>query len=64
MDAKIQFRQVLVAFKDPKTWLMSYITASISMALAAFVVFLPTFIREFGFDRRKSGDQMFIIIHV
>jgi hypothetical protein len=53
LDTDIDLKQVWVAFKDPKTWLMSYIIACIGMALAGFGAFLPTFIKEFGFDRRE-----------
>lgn len=53
MDARVSWPQVLLALKDVKTWLMAYITASIGLALAAFGVFLPTFIKAFGFSPRK-----------
>ncbi|QYS92908.1 MFS domain-containing protein [Trichoderma simmonsii] len=60
MDARVSWPQVLLALKDVKTWLMAYITASIGLALAAFGVFLPTFIKAFGFSPLTT--QLYSII--
>ena len=50
--------QVVVAAKDPKTWMMAYITGSIGMAIAAFSAFLPTFINSFGFSPSKISETV------
>ncbi|CAM1507619.1 Fc.00g072600.m01.CDS01 [Cosmosporella sp. VM-42] len=60
MHAKIRFWQMLEAFKDPKAWMFAYIVATMGVALAAFGVFLPTFIKEFGFSRLTT--QLYTMI--
>lgn len=45
---------MIEAFKDPKTWMLAYIVATLGVAMSAFAVFLPTFVNEFGFSKRTS----------
>lgn len=45
---------MLVAFKDPKCWFLAMIVATHAVCIAGFGVFLPTFIRAFGFSPRES----------
>lgn len=53
-DAKLQSFQIWWALKDYKTWLMAVTVAAPCLDVAAFGVFLPTFVKEFGFSRCKS----------
>lgn len=53
-DAKLQPFQIWWALKDYKTWLMAVIVAAPCLDVAAFGVFLPTFVRGFGFSRCES----------
>lgn len=43
-------RQILTAFMDIKTWLGAVMIAGVALANTAFVIFIPTFILEFGFS--------------
>lgn len=47
--AKFEMRQVWMALKDPKCWLGSVLTGAQGVGIGAFSVFLPTFVKEFGF---------------
>ncbi|KAH8691151.1 retrograde regulation protein 2 [Talaromyces proteolyticus] len=52
--------QVLKALKDPKTWLDAVTVGAFGLAVAAFSLFLPTFINAFGFSPLRT--QLFSII--
>lgn len=52
-DEKIVFSQILVAFKDPKCYFTAVIYGTLGLAISSVSTFLPTFISEFGFDKRK-----------
>ncbi|KAJ9606354.1 hypothetical protein H2200_009315 [Cladophialophora chaetospira] len=53
-------RQVLVALGDAKSWLDALIVAGFGLGVAAFGLFMPTFIKEFGFSPLHT--QLFTII--
>ncbi|OQU98531.1 hypothetical protein CLAIMM_04304 [Cladophialophora immunda] len=52
--AKIRWHQVKIAVKDPKFWLGSLLMGSWGITVGAFGVFLPTFIKEFGFGALET----------
>ncbi|KAH8812389.1 major facilitator superfamily domain-containing protein [Xylogone sp. PMI_703] len=58
--AGFKFRQMLVAFKDPKTTLFSLVNAGISIGLASISAFLPSFISQFGYSTVQT--QLFSVI--
>ncbi|SPO07047.1 uncharacterized protein DNG_09741 [Cephalotrichum gorgonifer] len=58
--SRFQLFQMWIAAKDPKVWMMAIGIATHATALAGFGVFLPTFFREFGFDRLTT--QLYTII--
>ncbi|CAI4214547.1 unnamed protein product [Parascedosporium putredinis] len=60
LHSKMRPFQMWLAIKDPKVWMMALGVATHATALAGFGVFLPTFFREFGFDRLTS--QLYTII--
>lgn len=49
-DAKFVWRQVLVALRDPKSWMFSFINAGFGNCNSTIGIFLPTFIASFGFS--------------
>lgn len=53
-NAKLRLFQVWWALKDPKTWLSALTIAAPCLNVAAFGIFLPTFVQAFGFSRCKS----------
>jgi hypothetical protein len=57
VHAGVAPKQILVGLKDPKTWLGSLIVAAPAMSITAFVIFLPTFMTEFGFSKCKPTAQ-------
>jgi hypothetical protein len=52
-QAKFQPRQISIAFKDIKTYLDALIVAAFGLGVTSFGLFLPTFIKEFGFSPCK-----------
>lgn len=60
VGARVVPRQILTALKDPKTWLASLVVAAPALGITAFNVFLPTFMKGFGFDALTS--QLYTII--
>jgi hypothetical protein len=44
---------VWLALKDPKCWLQAIAVGAVSLNVAAFGTFLPTFIELFGFPSCK-----------
>ena len=52
-NAKIVPRQILIGIKDPKSYLGALVIAAPALGITAFAIFLPTFIKEFGFDPCK-----------
>jgi hypothetical protein len=48
--AKVEMFQVWVALKDVRILLSSLFVAAPALCVAAYGAFLPTFIKEFGFD--------------
>ncbi|KAF2173687.1 hypothetical protein M409DRAFT_61982 [Zasmidium cellare ATCC 36951] len=59
-DAKPCLWQIGWALKDIKTWLGALIIGAASMNIAAFGVFLPTFLHEFGWSPLQT--QLYSII--
>ncbi|KAJ5610281.1 major facilitator superfamily domain-containing protein [Penicillium lagena] len=49
-DSRPKSVQILLAIKDPKSWLQAMAVAAVCLNVAAFGVFLPTFISLFGFS--------------
>ncbi|KIX10088.1 uncharacterized protein Z518_01169 [Rhinocladiella mackenziei CBS 650.93] len=49
-DRRPRYHQILVALKDPKLYLGSAMVGCQGIGIGAFSVFLPTFIKEFGFS--------------
>jgi hypothetical protein len=47
-------RQVLVGLSDVKSYLDALVVAAFGLGVAAFGLFMPTFIKEFGFSPRRS----------
>lgn len=52
--AKLRPRQIWIAFKDPKLYTGSLMVGTAGVGIGAFSVFLPTFIKEFGFSRLET----------
>ena len=52
--------QVKASFLDPKTWLFSFLASANSTILASTGAFLPTIVKEFGYDEVHA--QLFTII--
>lgn len=50
MGAGMDYRQMWLAFIDPKVWMMALIFMTHGVAQNGFAVFLPTFINAFGFE--------------
>ncbi|KAI1614623.1 major facilitator superfamily domain-containing protein [Exophiala viscosa] len=48
--SRARYHQILIALKDPKMYLGSAIIGAQGIGIGAFSVFLPTFIKEFGFS--------------
>jgi hypothetical protein len=48
--AKVEMFQVWIALKDVRILLSSLFVAAPALCVAAYGAFLPTFIKEFGFD--------------
>ena len=48
--ATFRSHQIWMAFKDPKVYLGSILIGAQGVGIGAFSVFLPTFIKEFGFS--------------
>jgi MFS family permease len=57
---KMELKQVWAALKDPKAWLGGLSLAAPCLGVTAFSLFLPTFIKEFGFSSRKCSDQVLL----
>ena len=55
LHSKVNYRQIRVGLIDPKTWLGGLIIGPIAASVTALVVFLPTFVHEFGISARKSS---------
>jgi hypothetical protein len=55
-DEKIILPQIFVAFKDPKSYFTAIIYGALGLGVASVTSFLPTFIKEFGFDPCKSDS--------
>jgi hypothetical protein len=51
---KLSIRQVLITFRDPKTFLMGTIYGCLCLGIASVTSFLPTFVNEFGFSRLRT----------
>lgn len=51
-------RQVLLALTDVKAYLDALIVAAFGLGVAAFGLFMPTFINEFGFSPREFFCRM------
>lgn len=47
-------RQIWIALKDPKLYTGSLLVGAAGVGIGAFSVFLPTFIREFGFSQLQT----------
>ncbi|KAK5044952.1 hypothetical protein LTR84_010324 [Exophiala bonariae] len=54
VGAKVSARQALKTLKDPKCWLFGLTNAGIATGIASVGLFLPTFVKEFGFSRERS----------
>lgn len=50
LRSKIDFRQILVALKDPKSWALASINAGVALGISSVGSFLPTFIKAYGFS--------------
>ncbi len=59
-NSKVSWKQVLVAFKDPKCWGFALINGGFGQASSTVSIFLPSFIAEFGFDDLDA--QLFSVI--
>ncbi|KAH8820252.1 major facilitator superfamily domain-containing protein [Xylogone sp. PMI_703] len=59
-DEKLQFSQIIVAFKDPKSYFTAVIYGALCLGIASITSFLPTFISQFGFDKLQT--QLFTMI--
>ncbi|RFU26054.1 hypothetical protein B7463_g10286, partial [Scytalidium lignicola] len=57
---KVHPKQVLVAMKDPKTWMFAIMNGGIGLSVGSVGSFLPTFINEFGYSTLRT--QLFTII--
>jgi uncharacterized membrane protein YbhN (UPF0104 family) len=52
-DVKIVPRQILAALNDVKTWLGALLMGGVCLANTAFVIFMPTFVKAFGYSACK-----------
>lgn len=59
-NATFQRWQVKASLLDPKTWLLSLLSAVNSTMLASTGAFLPTIVKEFGYSKVQA--QLFTII--
>lgn len=53
-NQKINFAEILVAFKDPKSYFTAVIYGALCLGIASITSFLPTFILQFGYNKRKQ----------
>ncbi|EXJ68747.1 uncharacterized protein A1O5_08541 [Cladophialophora psammophila CBS 110553] len=58
--SKIRLHQVWIGLKDPKLYLGSLMIGGLGIIVGGFSVFLPTFIKEFGFSSLQT--QLYSII--
>ncbi|KAJ5587978.1 major facilitator superfamily domain-containing protein [Penicillium hispanicum] len=58
--SSLKVAQIWLAIKDPKSWLQAMAVAAVCLNVAAFGVFLPTFINLFGFSPLMT--QLYTII--
>ena len=59
-DAKMEWRQVLAALKDPKAWVFFLVNGAFGQATSTVSVFLPSFIAAFGYTNIDA--QLFSVI--
>jgi MFS family permease len=62
-NAKIKPNQILIGLKDPKSYLGAMAVAAPALGVTAFNIFLPTFIKEFGFSSRKLNSGQIHVSH-
>ncbi|OAA60323.1 Major facilitator superfamily domain, general substrate transporter [Niveomyces insectorum RCEF 264] len=58
--AGFNWRQMWIAFKDPKTTMFCLVNAGIAIGLASISAFLPSFISQFGYSTVQT--QLFSVI--
>jgi hypothetical protein len=58
--AKVSWPQVLDCLKDPKSYAFAMLNATSGLCLSSIGVFLPTFIRDFGYSQLDA--QLFSVI--
>ena len=51
VDAKVNLKQLLMVLKDVKCWLFALINAGVAFGIGSVGLFLPTFVKEFGFSK-------------
>ncbi|KIX04968.1 uncharacterized protein Z518_05840 [Rhinocladiella mackenziei CBS 650.93] len=54
VGAKVNLKQIWSVLKDPKCWLFVLINAGVALGIGSVGLFLPTFVKEFGFDTEKT----------
>ncbi|KAJ9136537.1 MFS general substrate transporter [Coniochaeta hoffmannii] len=59
-DAKMEWRQILAALKDPKAWVFFLVNCAFGQATSTVSVFLPSFIAAFGYTNIDA--QLFSVI--
>lgn len=57
---RVRWHQIFIALKDPKLYLGSLMVGAQGVGIGAFAVFLPTFMKEFGFSALDT--QLYSII--
>ncbi|KAL6249573.1 hypothetical protein RBB50_003426 [Rhinocladiella similis] len=54
VGAKVNLKQMLAAAKDPKCWFFASANSGIALGIASVGLFLPTFVKEFGYSTEKT----------
>lgn len=54
LGAKLELKQIWVTLKDPKSWAFAMINGGIALGISSVGVFLPSFIKSFGYSPGTS----------
>lgn len=58
VGAKVDLKQMWAAAKDPKCWLFASANSGVALGIASVGLFLPTFVKEFGYSTGKSFQAL------
>ncbi|KIW39102.1 uncharacterized protein PV06_08913 [Exophiala oligosperma] len=54
VGAKVDLKQMWAAAKDPKCWLFASANSGVALGIASVGLFLPTFVKEFGYSTERT----------